>query len=189
MSRATLGHMASMISCVCGYRGAGIGEGDSLVCPICRTPVAAVAPPQPTPVIVPSPPAAPASAWRMPPPPGSQSAAAPEPWQAASLPVSASAARSTSGGKLRIPCPNGHVLKTKRSMLGQQVVCPHCNEFFTLEETASLEYKEEAARRRAREDEERAQKWLWRAIYSAIFILLSFIVMAVINSNPQWFQK
>jgi transposase-like protein len=90
---------------------------------------------------------------------------------------------------LRIPCPNGHVLKTKRSMLGQQVVCPSCNEFFTLEETASLEYKQEAARRRAHEDEERAQKWLWRAIYSAIFIVLSFIVMAVIGSNPQWFQK
>jgi hypothetical protein len=77
----------------------------------------------------------------------------------------------------------------KRAMLGQQVVCPSCNEVFVLEETASLEYKQEAARRRAREDEERAQKWLWRAIYSAIFIVLSFIVMAVIGSNPQWFQK
>jgi len=81
------------------------------------------------------------------------------------------------------------VLKAKRSMLDQQVVCPSCNEVFVLEETASLEYKQEAARRRAREDEERAQKWLWRAIYSAIFIVLSFIVMAVIGSNPQWFQK
>lgn len=81
------------------------------------------------------------------------------------------------------------MLKTKRSRLGQQVVCPTCNEFFVLEETDSLEYRQEAERRRAREDEERAQKWLWRAIYAAIFIVLSFIVMAVIGSNPQWLQK
>ena len=80
------------------------------------------------------------------------------------------------------------MLKTKRAMLGQQVVCPTCNEFFVLDETASLEYQREAAQRRAKEDEERAQKWLWRAIYSAAFIVLSFIVMAVIASNPQWFR-
>ena len=92
------------------------------------------------------------------------------------------------GGVLRIPCPNGHVLKTKRSRLGQQVVCPTCNQLFALEETDSLEYKQEAAHRRAHKDEELAQKWLWRAIYSAIFIVLSFIVMAVIGSNPQWFR-
>lgn len=124
----------------------------------------------------------------MPPPPGARSpapmAAAPA-RQAAAEP----AQRHAGGGSLRIPCPNGHVLKTKRSRIGQQVVCPTCNEFFVLEETESLEYKQEAARRRAREDEERAQKWLWRAIYSAIFIVLSFIVMAIIGSNPQWFQK
>ena len=102
--------------------------------------------------------------------------------------VPAVAGRESTGGILRIPCPNGHVLKTNRSRLGQQVVCPTCNEFFVLEEAESLEYKEEAARRRAREDEERAQKWLWRAIYSAIFIVLSFIVMAVIGSNPQWLR-
>jgi uncharacterized Zn finger protein (UPF0148 family) len=167
-----------MISCVCGYRGAGIGDGSTMVCPICRTPVAA------TPA-APAPPA-PAGGLRMPPPPG---ALPPAPARPASAPLAVAAPRSASGGMLRIPCPNGHVLKTKRSMLGQQVVCPSCNEFFTLEETASLEYKQEAARRRAHEDEERAQKWLWRAIYSAIFIVLSFIVMAVIGSNPQWFQK
>ena len=100
----------------------------------------------------------------------------------------AAADHDNGGGILRIPCPNGHVLKTKRSRLGQQVVCPSCNQFFVLEETESLEYKQEAARRRAHEDEERAQKWLWRAIYSAIFIVLSFIVMAVIGSNPQWLR-
>ena len=132
----------------------------------------------------------------MPPPPGARPAVASLPARppvAAAGPAvgriaPAAADRGSGDGILRIPCPNGHVLKTKRGMLGQQVVCPTCNEFFVLEETDSLEYKQEAARRRAREDEERAQKWLWRAIYAAIFIVLSFIVMAVIGSNPQWFR-
>ena len=188
MSRATIGQMSAMISCICGYRGAGIGDGAAVVCPICRTPAATPAAPVPAaPAPAFAPPAAPAGGLRMPPPPGAlPTAPARQPFDPPSAVV---APRSAGGGILRIPCPNGHVLKTKRSMLGQQVVCPSCNEFFILEETASLEYKQEAARRRAREDEERAQKWLWRAIYSAIFIVLSFIVMAVIGSNPQWFQK
>lgn len=188
-----------MISCTCGYRGAGIADGATIVCPICRIPVA-TAPPAPAPAAPPpqtpsfAPPPAPPGGLRMPPPPGALPAAAPpaRPPVAAAAPVAdwvvPAAADRDNEGVLRIPCPNGHVLKTKRSRLGQQVVCPTCNEFFVLEETESLEYKQEAARRRAREDEERAQKWLWRAIYSAIFIALSFIVMAVIGSNPQWFR-
>lgn len=89
---------------------------------------------------------------------------------------------------LRIACPNGHVLKTKRSMMGQRVVCPTCNTLFVLEESNSLEHRKEAARRREIEDEQRAQKWLWRAIYAAAFIVLSFIVMGVLAANPQWFR-
>ena len=186
-----------MITCTCGYRGAGIADGSTLVCPICRTPAAASSPPAPAAPMPPvaSPPApmvpspsAPPSGLRMPPPPGARPAPAAAPAPGAGGPLGPVPANRESGGIVRIPCPNGHVLKTKRSRLGQQVVCPTCNEFFVLEETDSLEYKQEAARRRAREDEERAQKWLWRAIYAAIFIVLSFIVMAVIGSNPQWFR-
>jgi len=201
-----------MISCTCGYRGVGIADGATIVCPICRTPVATApsapapaAPPPQTPWFPPPAPApAPVGGLRMPPPPGALPVAAPParppvaaPPQAGSPfeftapgagPVLPGAADRGSSVAVRIPCPNGHVLKTNRSMLGQQVVCPTCNQFFVLEETESLEYKQEAARRRAHEDEERAQKWLWRAIYSAIFIVLSFIVMAVIGSNPQWLR-
>jgi hypothetical protein len=121
----------------------------------------------------------------MPPPPTARPNV---PGPQASARQATAAAPQAGGGMVRIPCPNGHVLKTKRSMLGQQVVCPTCNEFFMLEETDSLEYKQEEARRRAHQDEELAQKWLWRAIYAAIFIVLSFIVMAVISANPNWFR-
>jgi len=52
-----------MIACVCGYRGAGISDGTSLVCPICRTPVAPAAPAPvaaaPSPAVAPPPPPAP----------------------------------------------------------------------------------------------------------------------------------
>lgn len=186
-----------MISCLCGYRGAGIADGASLVCPICRTPAAAAAqqPPASTPTFAPPPPPA-AGGLRMPPPPGAGPVAVSSPARAPARhdgpgPAAAIAPPldgRSSGGILRIPCPNGHVLKTKRGMLGQQVVCPECNEFFVLEETDSLEYKREEAKRKAHEDEKRAEKWLWRAIYAAVFVVLSFIVMAVIGSNPQWFR-
>lgn len=81
----------------------------------------------------------------------------------------------------RIPCPNNHILKAKESMLGKQVVCPDCNEFFVLELRNSLEQRKEDERRKAEREEELAKVWLKRAIWAVAIIVLSFIVMIVLS--------
>jgi anti-sigma-K factor RskA len=70
-------------------------------------------------------------------------------------------------------------------MLGKQVVCPECNEFFVLELRNSLEQRKEDARRRAEREEELAKLWLKRAIWAAAIIVLSFVVMVVLSLWPE----
>lgn len=81
----------------------------------------------------------------------------------------------------RIPCPNGHQLKAKAAMLGQQVVCPKCNAVFELRLEDSREHKKEQARLREHREAEMAAKWLKRAIWAAVFIVASLVGMIVIS--------
>jgi len=78
---------------------------------------------------------------------------------------------------LRIPCPRGHVLKAGEHLLGQQVVCPDCNEMFLLREDDSLERRQELKRLRQAEEERIAKLWLARAIWAAAFIVASLVGM------------
>lgn len=163
--------MSASSACVCGYQGPTVFEGSQPVCPICRTPVThggGRVPPPPTPSS---------------PSPGS-SGASPRPdvdneFDAFKTPG------PSSPKVYRIPCPNNHILKAKESMLGQQVVCPECNEFFVLELRNSLEQRKEDARRRADREEQLAKLWLKRAIWAAVIIVLSFIVMVVLSLWPE----
>ena len=66
-------------------------------------------------------------------------------------------------------------------MIGQQVVCPSCNEFFVLAITDSLEYKQEMQRRQDEKDARQAEQWLRWAIMAAVFVVASFIAMFAIK--------
>ena len=147
--------MPEAIRCPCGYVGPCVAEGSTNVCPICRTPVAEL--PRAT---------APA---------------------AAAFPVAAQPSQVAEESPLssrktfRIPCPNGHVNVTPAHMLGTQVVCPKCNAFYTLQMADSVEYHQIADRQARKLEEEIAKKWLARAIYAAIFIVVSLVGMIVIS--------
>ncbi len=84
---------------------------------------------------------------------------------------------------LHIPCPNGHELETPRDMLGQDVLCPHCQVQFRLREKDSVEYK----RRREQELERRERKagkmWLNYAIIAAVLVVLGLIVLIAIDAS------
>ena len=156
--------MADTIKCICGYRGPSVPEGEFEVCPICRGRVR-----------------------------GSTSGLG--------FPGTPAAATEPTAGPddddlrpveptiYRIPCPQGHVLKAREDMLGQQVCCPHCNEFFVLRAGDSVEFRRQQARRRAEADECTARAWLTRAIVAAVIIGLSFIAMLVIGLNPSLVQR
>ena len=56
----------------------------------------------------------------------------PPPPAAPVAPHAAAGAPAKQPKTYRIPCPRGHVLTAKPHMLEQQVVCPECNDLFTL---------------------------------------------------------
>jgi hypothetical protein len=81
---------------------------------------------------------------------------------------------------LHIPCPRGHVLKVTQAMLGQRVVCPKCNEFFVLEAESSVERRREMDRLRHKQDSRRARQWLARALWAAVLVVVSLIVVSAL---------
>ena len=161
--------MADSITCICGYRGPSVPEGDFQVCPICRGRVRG-------------------SGW-------SGLDAAPEAFEASGdsdsppADVDDDALRPEEPTIYRITCPQGHVLKAREDMLGEQVCCPHCNEFFVLRATDSVEFRRQQAKLRAEAEERAAQAWLKRAIWAAAIIGVSFIIMLVIGLNPSLVRR
>ena len=148
--------MSDSIKCVCGYRGPSVPEGEHQVCPICRGRVRGAA---------------------------------------SFLPAGAAAADAVADAEeeslrvpdpvvYRIPCPNGHVIKAREEMLGEQVCCPECNEFFVLRATDSVEFRRQQAQRQVESEARAAEAWLKRAIVAAVIIGLSFIAMLVLGLNP-----
>lgn len=80
---------------------------------------------------------------------------------------------------IHIPCPNGHELETPKDMVGQDVMCPHCEVQFRLKFEDSIEYKE----KRRKEHEHREHIWgkraLQWAIVAAVLVVLSLVGMIV----------
>jgi hypothetical protein len=73
------------------------------------------------------------------------------------------------------------VLKAGEHMLGQQVVCPECNELFLLRKEDSLEARKKQEQARRAEEERAAQVWLSRAILAAAFIVASLVGMIALS--------
>lgn len=86
---------------------------------------------------------------------------------------------------LHIPCPRGHVLKVTQSMLGQRVVCPKCNDFFVLTAEDSVERKRETDRLRHEDDARRAKRWLARALWAAVLVVVSLVCLIVVSALPK----
>jgi uncharacterized Zn finger protein (UPF0148 family) len=146
--------VAEAVSCLCGYRGPAVVVDGQAVCPICRAVAARSTPP--------SVPATPA----------------PQP----APPAQAAAPRAATKPKTyRIPCPRGHVLTAKPHMLEQQVVCPECNELFTLRKEDSLEHRKKQAKARRADEERIARLWLTRSIWAAAFIVASLVGMIAVS--------
>ena len=80
---------------------------------------------------------------------------------------------------LHIPCPNGHELETPYDMLGQEVLCPHCEAQFRLRLEDSREHHEKMEKH----FEERGKFWFNWAIAAAVLIGGGLLVLLVIALN------
>jgi len=96
-------------------------------------------------------------------------------------PICRTPAGAAAAHSYRIPCPRGHVLQAAERMLDQQVVCPQCNEVFTLRAADSIEHRKERKRLEREQEEQAAKRWLARAIWAAAFIAASLIGMVVFS--------
>lgn len=146
--------VAEVVSCLCGYRGPAVVVAGQAVCPICRAAAAALPAPSGMPT-GPRPPAMPAAPHA----------------------VDATPKAFEKPKTYRIPCPRGHVLTAKPHMLERQVVCPECNELFTLRKEDSLEHRKKQKRAQHAEEERIAKLWLKRSIWAAAFIVASLVGM------------
>lgn len=84
---------------------------------------------------------------------------------------------------MHIACPNGHELETPREMLGQDVLCPHCNVQFRLREKDSVEYKRRKAQEIERRDRKAGQMWLNWAIVAAVLVVIGIVGLIVLSST------
>lgn len=84
---------------------------------------------------------------------------------------------------LHIACPNGHELETPRDMLGQDVLCPHCNVQFRLREKDSVEYRRRRAQELERKERNAGKMWLNYAIVAAVLVVIGIIGLIVVSAS------
>lgn len=84
----------------------------------------------------------------------------------------------------RIPCPNGHLFLAPDSWMGRQMICPKCNEPFTLNLSDSIEKREERQKRQEELEIKIAKAWLTRAIW-ALIVVVGFIASLVIFTQAR----
>ncbi len=93
------------------------------------------------------------------------------------------AATSNQPRMLHIPCPNGHELETPEDMLGQEVLCPHCNAQFKLRERDSVEFRRQRAAEFERIHRRKGKNWMNWAIALGVIVVLGVLGMIIMAFN------
>lgn len=132
--------------------------GQPVNCPVCQMLFLV-----PAPIVAPAAATAPAAAEETP--------------EETKAPVFAAAEVAREPDLLHIPCPKGHELEVPRDMLGQEVLCPHCNAQFLLKERDSVEFKRRRDEEQTRRDIRLGNAWLNWAIIIAVLVVLGLIIM------------
>ncbi len=89
----------------------------------------------------------------------------------------------TGGSMVHIPCPNGHELETPREMIGQDVMCPHCQAEFRLSMKNSVEYKRQKEETLDRRERQLGKTWLFWAIAMAVVVVSGIIGLIVMVTS------
>jgi hypothetical protein len=90
---------------------------------------------------------------------------------------------SSPPGILHIPCPQGHELEVPLDMLGQDVMCPHCQTQFRLRDKDSVEYKEKKRKELELKDYKSGQLWMMWAVVVAVVVLLGLAIMIGVSAS------
>jgi uncharacterized membrane protein YvbJ len=74
-------------------------------------------------------------------------------------------------------------LETPEEMLGQEVMCPHCNTQFQLRESDSVEYKRKRDIERERRERKVGNAWFNWAIVCAVLVIIGLIFLIISASG------
>jgi hypothetical protein len=78
-----------------------------------------------------------------------------------------------SGPRLvHIDCPNGHELITPMDTMGDEVLCPHCGEQFTLRYEETREYKQDRYWKEEVEQQKLGKNWLTWAVVVGVLVVI-----------------
>ena len=84
---------------------------------------------------------------------------------------------------MHIPCPKGHELEVPRDMLGQDVMCPHCESQFRLREKDSIEFKKRVEEEQHRREMRASSAWLQWTIILAVIGVLGLIMLFAMRAG------
>lgn len=89
-----------------------------------------------------------------------------------------------SGPRLvHIDCPRGHELITPLDTMGQEVLCPHCGEQFTMRYENTREFKTEQHWKEEARQQNLGQQWLMWAVIVGVLVLVMFIGMIAFTAK------
>lgn len=91
--------------------------------------------------------------------------------------------QSSASRFLHIPCPRGHELEVPPEMLGQDVLCPHCQTQFRLRDKDSVEFKTKKRKELELKDYKSGQLWMTWAIVIGVVVLIGLVVMIGISAT------
>jgi hypothetical protein len=84
---------------------------------------------------------------------------------------------------VHIDCPQGHELITPLDTMGQEVLCPHCGEQFTMRYENTREYQTQQHWKEEARQQKLGQQWLMWAVIVGVLVLVMFIGMIVYTAN------
>lgn len=84
---------------------------------------------------------------------------------------------------LHIPCPQGHELEVPLEMVGQDVLCPHCQTQFRLRDKDSVEHQQKRRQEMELKDYKTGQLWMTWAVVIAVVVLIGLAVMIGMSAS------
>jgi uncharacterized Zn-finger protein len=84
---------------------------------------------------------------------------------------------------LHIPCPRGDELEVPLEMVGQEVICPHCQTQFRLRDKDSIEHKQKRRQELELKDYKTGQLWMTWAVVIAVAVLIGLAVMIGLSAS------
>lgn len=99
------------------------------------------------------------------------------------MPTEVALAGAANPDIVHIVCSCGQQLETPVDMLGQEAMCPFCQDQFPLRYEDSVEYRQAKEEEMERRERQLGKKWFQWSIAAAVVVVLGVIILVVIAAS------